>query len=125
MTDALVLDADSDTHALGRRVAAGLAAPCGLIYRFEHAPNTPRLEPTFLLCSYWLVQCLALAGRPRQARAIFERATAYATDVGLLSEEADPLTRELLGNFPQGMSHVGLINAATKIRVAEDARLPL
>lgn len=100
------------------RVAVDLAAPCGLLYRYEQATGV-RPEPTFLLCSYWLVQCLALAGQLDRARDIFERATAYANDVGLLSEEADPFSGDLLGNFPQAMSHVGLINAAVGIGVAE------
>ena len=105
------------------RVATDLSAPCGLLYRFEQAAATGRLEPTFLLCSYWLVQCLALAGQTARARDLFERATAYANDVGLLSEAADPLTGDLLGNFPQAMSHVGLINAAVGIAAAEGVLL--
>ncbi len=60
----------------------------------------------------WLVQCLAAAGQAERATELFERATAYTNDLGLLSEEADPATGELLGNFPQAFSHVGLVNAA-------------
>jgi len=69
----------------------------------------------FLICTYWLVECLVLAGQPDRARSVFLRATSHANDLGLLSEEADPRTGELLGNFPQAFSHVGLINAAWRL----------
>jgi GH15 family glucan-1,4-alpha-glucosidase len=69
----------------------------------------------FLICTYWLVECLALAGRPEDADRWFRRATAYANDLGLLSEEADGATGELLGNMPQAFSHIGLINAAWRL----------
>ena len=69
----------------------------------------------FLICTYWLVECLALAGRRDRARAWFASATAHANDLGLLSEEADPGSGELLGNFPQAFSHVGLVNAAWRL----------
>ena len=61
--------------------------------------------------------------RPRRpgerARAVFERAAGYANDLGLLAEEVDPQTGELLGNFPQAFSHIGLVNAAWAISEAE------
>jgi GH15 family glucan-1,4-alpha-glucosidase len=69
----------------------------------------------FLICTYWLVECLALAGRPEDADRWFRRATAYANDLGLLAEEADGATGELLGNMPQAFSHIGLINAAWRL----------
>jgi GH15 family glucan-1,4-alpha-glucosidase len=69
----------------------------------------------FLICTYWLVECLALAGQPERAEEWFRAATAYANDLGLLAEEADGATGELLGNFPQAFSHIGLINAAWRI----------
>lgn len=69
----------------------------------------------FLICTYWLVECLALAGKPDRARSWFLSATAHANDLGLLSEEADPQTGEMLGNYPQAFSHVGLINAAWRL----------
>lgn len=58
------------------------------------------------------MQCLAAAGEEERATELFERVTAYTNDLGLLSEEADPATGELMGNFPQACSHVGLVNAA-------------
>jgi hypothetical protein len=62
---------------------------------------------------------LALAGRLQAAKETFSRAIAFANDVGLLSEEVDPATRELLGNFPQAFSHIGLVNAAWTIAQSE------
>ncbi len=101
------------------RIAIELAAPCGLLYRYNGDDGLAGSESTFLLCSYWLAECWALVGELPKAKELFERASAYANDVGLLSEEADPLTGELLGNFPQAFSHIGLINAAWAISRAE------
>ncbi len=69
----------------------------------------------FLICTYWLVECLALAGQDERARSWFAGATGYANDLGLLAEEADGGTGEPLGNLPQAFSHIGLINAAWRI----------
>ncbi len=102
-------------------ISKELAAPCGLLYRYRPEDGPDGLgggESTFILCTYWLAQCLALAGEPAAASEVFERVTAYANDVGLLSEEANPSTGELLGNFPQAFSHVGLVNAAWAIAQA-------
>ncbi|MDQ6936394.1 MAG: glycoside hydrolase family 15 protein [Actinomycetota bacterium] len=81
----------------------------GLIRRW------PNDRSGFLICTYWLVECLAMAGHADRARSWFEQATAHANDLGLLAEEADPRTGEMLGNFPQTFSHVGLINAAWRL----------
>jgi GH15 family glucan-1,4-alpha-glucosidase len=91
----------------------------GLIYRYKADDGLPGEEGTFLLCTFWLAHALALAGKIDRARATFDRAAAYANDVGLLSEEVDGSTGELLGNFPQAFSHIGLINAAWAIAEAE------
>jgi GH15 family glucan-1,4-alpha-glucosidase len=72
----------------------------------------PGDEGTFLPCSFWLADNYALQGRSAEATALFERLAAICNDVGLLSEEYDPATRRLLGNFPQAFSHVSLINTA-------------
>lgn len=82
-------------------------------------------EGVFLLCSFWLVEVYALQGRMREAEELFERLLAVANDLGLLSEEIDSETGEMLGNFPQAFSHVGLVMAAialTRVR-AHDPRL--
>ncbi len=65
-----------------------------------------------MICSFWLVSCLARAGELERASAMFDRISAHANDLGLLAEEIDPSNGEQLGNFPQAFSHVGLINAA-------------
>lgn len=95
----------------------------GLVFRYlvsETDDGVPGEEGTFLLCTFWLAQALAIAGEPERARAVFERASAFANDVGLLSEEVDDAGGELLGNFPQAFSHIGLINAAWAIAQAEE-----
>ncbi|CAD55318.1 conserved hypothetical protein [Streptomyces coelicolor A3(2)] len=78
-------------------------------------------EGTFVLCSFWLAAALAQAGRPDRAQALFDRVAGFANDLGLLAEEIDPRTGELLGNFPQAFSHIGLINAAAAIDQANGA----
>lgn len=76
-------------------------------------------EGTFLLCTFWLAQALALAGRTDEGAEVFERAVGYVNDVGLLAEEIDSATGEQLGNFPQAFSHIGLVNAAWALHQAE------
>lgn len=76
----------------------------------------------FLICTYWLVECLSLAGQQERATAWFAGAIAHANDLGLLSEEADPASGELLGNYPQAFSHVGLINAAWRLGQFETSK---
>ncbi|MBA3428483.1 MAG: glycoside hydrolase family 15 protein, partial [Actinobacteria bacterium] len=84
----------------------------GLVRRWPDDPMG------FLICTYWLVECLALGGELARAEEWFERASAYANDLGLLAEEADPDRKELLGNYPQAFSHVGLVNAAWRLTEA-------
>jgi GH15 family glucan-1,4-alpha-glucosidase len=103
-------------------IAEHLTDETGLVFRYRTAGGVDGLagdEGTFLLCTFWLAQALAMSGQVARARTIFERAVAYANDVGLLAEEVDPAGGELLGNFPQAFSHIGLINAAWAIDRAE------
>ena len=93
----------------------------GLVYRYRSHDGLEGEEGTFLICTFWLAQALAEAGELDRARMKFEQAIAYANDVGLLSEEVDPRSGELLGNFPQAFSHIGLVNAAWAISQAERA----
>ncbi|MFF9811509.1 glycoside hydrolase family 15 protein [Streptomyces coeruleorubidus] len=72
----------------------------------------PGSEGTFLVCSFWLADALHMTGRTKEARELFERLVGLANDVGLLSEEFDPMTGRQLGNFPQAFSHIGLVNTA-------------
>ena len=69
----------------------------------------------FLICSFWLVECLALAGRVTEADDWFGHLLAYGSDLGLFAEEIDPGDGSQLGNFPQAFSHVGLVNAAWRL----------
>ncbi len=96
----------------------------GLVHRYHTQGGVDGLageEGTFLMCTFWLAHTLALSGQIDRAHAVFERAAAHANDVGLLAEEVDPVSHELLGNFPQAFSHIGLINAAWEISQAENA----
>ena len=91
----------------------------GLVYRYRAHDGLAGEEGTFLLCTFWLAHALALAGEIERAHTTFELAISYVNDVGLLAEEVDTTTGELLGNFPQAFSHIGLVNAAWAITEAE------
>src|SRR5215217_2768277 len=89
-----------------------------LRYRAEDGLNADGLsgeEGTFVICSFWLVSCLAQAGEVERAEELFEQLAGYANDLGLLGEEIDTANGEQLGNFPQAYSHIGLITAAYEI----------
>jgi GH15 family glucan-1,4-alpha-glucosidase len=90
----------------------------GLVYRYLNEDGLPGNESTFSLCTFWLVDALALCGRLDEARDLFERTIHYLNDVGLMSEELDPRTGNFLGNFPQGFSHLALIGAAVNLAKA-------
>ena len=94
----------------------------GLVYRYRSHDGLEGEEGTFLLCTFWLAQAQALAGRLDRARHTFEQAISFVNDVGLLAEEVNPGTGELLGNFPQAFSHIGLVNAAWAIARAERSK---
>ena len=94
----------------------------GLVYRYRSQDGLEGEEGTFLLCTFWLAQALASSGQAARARTVFERALAFVNDVGLLSEEIDPVSGELLGNFPQAFSHTGLVNAAWAISQTEGSQ---
>jgi GH15 family glucan-1,4-alpha-glucosidase len=100
--------------------AARLTDERGLVYRYLAHDGLAGEEGTFLLCTFWLAQAQALAGEPEQATATFERAIAASNDVGLLAEEIDATSGEMIGNFPQAFSHIGLINAAWAIAQARE-----
>ena len=95
-----------------------------LRYRNEEGLNEDGLtgeEGTFVICSFWLVACLAKAGELERAEALFDQLAGYANDLGLLAEEIDTRSGEQLGNFPQAFSHIGLITAAAEIDKAREA----
>jgi GH15 family glucan-1,4-alpha-glucosidase len=76
-------------------------------------------EGAFLMCSFWLAECLARGGDEKKGRELFERLVSHCNDVGLLAEEVDASSGELLGNFPQAFSHLGLIQAAIALDMPE------
>jgi GH15 family glucan-1,4-alpha-glucosidase len=100
-------------------IAERLTDERGFVYRYRAADGLEGEEGSFAICTFWLVNCLAKAGEVARARELFERLTGFANDLGLMSEEIDAGTGELLGNFPQAFTHIGLINAAWAISVAE------
>jgi len=94
----------------------------GLLLRYIAHDGLEGTEGRFLCCSFWLVECLARQGRVDEARALFERAGAGANDLGLFSEELDITTGGMLGNFPQGLSHLAHIQAALALAECGDGR---
>ncbi|PWR15240.1 glycoside hydrolase family 15 [Micromonospora sicca] len=88
----------------------------GLLRRWDGDPAG------FVICSFWLVSCLALAGEVDRAHHMFGRLAARANDLGLFAEQIDQATGEQLGNFPQAFSHIGLINAAGRLTEAAERR---
>ncbi|QDU37683.1 Trehalase [Maioricimonas rarisocia] len=91
----------------------------GLVYRYGMDDGLPGRDATFTLCSYWLVMNLARLGELEDACRIFDRICGHANDLGLLSEQIDAESGQLLGNFPQGFAHLGLIRAALAIAEAD------
>jgi len=96
----------------------------GLVYRYEGADGLPGGEGAFVLCSFWLIDCLALSGDVEAAERLFENVLSYASPLGLFAEEIVPDTGELLGNYPQAFSHLGLINSAIYIQAAKERQDP-
>jgi GH15 family glucan-1,4-alpha-glucosidase len=84
----------------------------GLLLRYRREDGLEGSEGVFLACTFWLVSCMAHAGQKQQASRIFKRATATGNDLGLFAEEYSRQGREMLGNFPQGLSHLSHIGAA-------------
>jgi alpha,alpha-trehalase len=93
----------------------------GLLYRYRNPDGLDGAEGTFLLCTFWLAHALAIIGQIDRARTVLDRAAGYATDLGLFAEQVDTQTGQLLGNFPQAFSHLGLVTAAHALAEAEAA----
>ena len=93
----------------------------GFILRYKAEATDDGLkgsEGTFIMCSFWMVECLAMIGEVQKAQMLFDRLLDIRNDVGLLSEEYDTVHHRMLGNMPQAFSHVGLINAALALQDA-------
>jgi GH15 family glucan-1,4-alpha-glucosidase len=94
----------------------------GFVERYETGSGVDGLPPgegAFLPCSFWLADNYVLQGRRAEARALFDRLVGLCNDVGLLSEEYDPRSKRMLGNFPQAFSHVSLVNTALNLSRGE------
>ena len=96
----------------------------GLVHRYRADDGLPGGEGAFLLCTFWLIDALALSGRLDEAEELFERVCRRANHVGLLAEQIDPGSGRFLGNFPQAFSHIGLINSALYIAYARGRPVP-
>jgi GH15 family glucan-1,4-alpha-glucosidase len=87
----------------------------GFVRRYRREDGLPGEEGAFLACSFWLAECYARQGRAAQARTVFERAMSAASPRGLFSEQVDPRTGELLGNYPQTLTHLSHIAAVVAL----------
>jgi len=105
-------------------IDAGLTDERGLLYRYRGGDGIDGGEGSFLLCTFWLAHALALTDQIGRSREVLERAAGFASPLGLFSEQVDTTTGELLGNFPQAFSHLGLVTAAQALADAERAPLP-
>jgi GH15 family glucan-1,4-alpha-glucosidase len=98
--------------ATAQAISDRLGAGGGLLYRYRHEDSPdgiPGGEGAFLLCSFWLVDNLVGQGRLEEAEELYASLCARASPLGLLSEQIEPSTGELSGNFPQAFSHIGVI----------------
>lgn len=116
---------DARVQATVRRIEETLLVD-GLVRRYDTARGNDGLdggEGVFIACSFWLVDAYVLMGRREEARRLFEHLLLLCNDVGLLSEEYDPGARRQLGNFPQALSHIALVNSAFNLsQVQKPAR---
>jgi GH15 family glucan-1,4-alpha-glucosidase len=94
----------------------------GLVYRYRNDDGLPSGEGTFSACGFWLADNLAGQGRLKEARETFERIVKHAGELGLLSEEIDPSSGELLGNYPQAFTHLALIRSAVNLAEVDRKR---
>jgi GH15 family glucan-1,4-alpha-glucosidase len=96
----------------------------GLLRRYTVDDGNGGEEGAFVASTFWLVECLARQGRGDDARDVYDRAIATANELGLMAEEYDPESREMLGNFPQALSHLSHLEATLALAAAEDQNAP-
>ena len=92
----------------------------GLVLRYSTETGVDALpagEGAFLACSFWLADSYVLSGRRQEGEALFERLLALSNDVGLFAEEYDPRAKRMLGNFPQALTHMALVNTARLLSI--------
>ena len=107
------------------RVLADLGSgDTGLIHRYRTQDGLRGGEGAFLLCSFWLLDCLIHCGRLDEADRLLARLLGHANDVGLYAEEVDPATGEALGNFPQAFSHMALVLSCAHLSAAKRGQIP-
>jgi GH15 family glucan-1,4-alpha-glucosidase len=94
----------------------------GLMLRYRHQDDFGETTSAFSICSFWWAEALAMIGRLDDAIELFHRLLNYANPVGLFSEDIEPRSGRLLGNFPQAYTHVGLINTAVTLGELIEAR---
>lgn len=96
----------------------------GLVFRYATKDGLPGKEGSFILCAFWLIDCLVLSGQIQKAEKMFTDLIKRANPLGLFSEQIDPSGKALIGNFPQAFSHVGLINTALYIGLSKGKQAP-
>jgi GH15 family glucan-1,4-alpha-glucosidase len=110
-----------------QRIVSTIAAtqrelgPDGFLHRYSTEDSLPGKEGVFLLCSFWLVECLIALGRLDEAESLLRGMEGFANHLGLFSEEYDPEWKEALGNVPQAFTHIGYINSVLSLRQARVA----
>jgi GH15 family glucan-1,4-alpha-glucosidase len=93
------------------------------VHRYLNADGLAGGEGAFLLCSFWLLDCLTHAGELDEAEALLDHLVRLANDLGLFAEEVDPTTGEQLGNFPQAFTHMALVTSASHLSAAREGRV--
>ena len=102
------------------RISEQLTDEQGLVYRYRSDDGLAGSEGIFTICTFWLVDNLAMQGQVNEGRALFERLLSYGGQLGLYSEEIDSGSSMALGNYPQAFSHMALINSALNLQKAEE-----
>jgi GH15 family glucan-1,4-alpha-glucosidase len=102
------------TDAIRKELSQG-----GLVLRYKASDGLRGSEGVFVACTFWLAECLARQRRRKEAREAFERACRCANDLGLFAEEYQPKSGEMLGNYPQGLTHLGHVSAALALQELE------